>query len=504
MLKPISRYNYRTGQFILLLLVVYTILFWVFAPRFWHAFGPDFTSYVSISKKYASGNFGEAVNTWWSPAYSWLLGFFSFFGFDALTANKLIQFIAGIAAIFIIRRIIFFHTSLKKDIYAEGCCMAIVPALVWWGLTSDTPDFCSAIVLTWLLLLVLELSQRFSVKTTVLAGFAGALAYLFKSYNFWFVSAFGLLLLFWESVIQQKKIIPVFHQWKKAAAPFLFVSLIWILVISIKNRQLTVSAIAWHLPCTKEYVLQLKPVAAACDCAALQLDSTNLLSNWETPGRYPATPINEFLKTGQDNDAVFIRNARYFFSSFTSRYQLFLMLVLVILLWGFWRNQLYLYAAFWGIYCAGYLLFHLEARFFIMPSLLLMVVICVSFLRISETIRSNWMGLCLLPIMVLMAHSYIYNLGKFQANTVPKQVHEFVQEQKKVFAGKRIAASAGMYDDGLYFAFYTNSRFYGSLTSPEDGAAAMESLRKNNIDYLLLKDGNGNYQLKIPDQGLLP
>lgn len=493
-IKPISRYNYSSAQFIVLQVLFYTLLFWWFAPKFRFAFGPDFVSYTSIAQKYSSGNFSSAINSWWSPAYSWLLAICSIFSKDPLTANKILQFCVGIPAIFLVRAIIFFYSKEKKDIYAEWLCMAIIPALVFWGLTSDTPDFCSAIMLLWFFFLVLKLSGSYTNRTAFFAGMAGALAYFFKSYNFYFLAAFGLLVLFIE-LIRQKKLKEVLKGWIIVAGSFIIISLIWILVLYGKYNKIMISSIGWHEPCTNEYVLKIKYNAATADCAPLQFDSTNLVSNWETPGHYPVSSIKSLLGK-EDISKTFLQNAKDFSRSFVSRYQLILLAVFVVLLFGFWRrNNGYLFLSFWAIYCSGYFLFHLEPRFFIMPSILLMLAISISFLRLTETITNKWLnGLALLAIMFLFTHSYLFNLKKFDAETIPKKVHDFVEIQNINISNKKIAAAAGLYDEGIYLCFFTNSKFYGSLTAPENDPASIEQLQQ--VDYLLVKDSSGMYSLK--------
>lgn len=488
-----SRYNYSTTRFILIQVFLYSLLFWLFAPQFRFAFGPDFVSYTSIAKKYAAGNVSSAINSWWSPAYSWLLAICSIFSKDPLTANKILQFCAGIPAIFFIRRIIFFFSKEKKDMYAEWLCLAFVPALAFWGLTSDTPDFCSAIVLLWFFFLVLKLSALFSTRTAFLAGMAGALAYLFKSYNFYFITAFSLLVLLIE-LIKQKKPKQVFKGWIIVAGSFLTISLVWILLLTAKYNKVMISSIGWHEPCTNTYVLGIKHNAAAADCAPLQFDSANLISNWETPGHYFVASIQSFLEK-EDISKTFLQNAGDFFRSFVSKYQLILLAVFVILLWNYWRKNGYLFLAFWAIYCGGYFLFHLEPRFFIMPSMLLMITISISFLRIAEILTGKWIHIGgLMLILVLFVHSYVFNLVKFDAKTVPKKVHDFAETQ--MLSNKKIAAAAGLYDDGIYFSFFTHSKFYGSITAPENDPASVEQLKKNQIDYLLVKDSAGTYKLK--------
>src|SRR5687768_6759202 len=42
-------------------------------PGWRYQMNPDGVSYLSIASKYLAGHFGDAVNAYWSPLYSWLL-----------------------------------------------------------------------------------------------------------------------------------------------------------------------------------------------------------------------------------------------------------------------------------------------------------------------------------------------------------------------------------------------------------------------------------------------
>lgn len=489
-----SRYNYSPARFIIAQVLLYLLLFWWFAEQFRFAFGPDFVSYSSIAKKYAAGDISSAINSWWSPAYSWLLAICSIFSKDPLTANKILQCCMGLPALFLVRGIIFFHSREKKDIYAEWLILAFIPALVFWGLTSDTPDFGSAIVLLWFFFCVLKLLVNFSYRKAFLTGFTGALAYYFKSYNFYFVAAIGVVILIAELIRQRKQ--NIVKRWIMVAGTFIIFSAIWIAALYGKYNKIMIASIGWHEPCTSKYVLQIKPNAAAADCAPLQFDSANLVSNWETPAHYHVSSINSFLKQ-ENTGQIFLQNTKDFFRSFVSKYQLALLALFLILLWNYWRKNGYLYLAFWAIYCGGYFLFHLEPRFFIMPALLLMIVISISFLRLTETITGKWIHYtALMAIMILFAHSYLYNIRRGMKDEVQFKARIVAMQNHKYLEGKNIATAAGLYDAGMTISFIFHARFFGSLTAPEDDPASIGQLKKNHIDYLLTTDSKGFYGLK--------
>src|SRR5260370_12435591 len=73
-------------------------------PFFLYNIGPDATAYASIAGNYAAGRWMEAVNSHWSPMFSWLLAPFLISGLPVLIALKLLSVASGAFALYSTRR----------------------------------------------------------------------------------------------------------------------------------------------------------------------------------------------------------------------------------------------------------------------------------------------------------------------------------------------------------------------------------------------------------------
>ena len=93
---------------IIIVLVVYSILAFFSLKYFQYRIGGDEISYINIAKAYAAGNWGAAINGYWSPLYSWLMSPFLLFGSQPLYAvyvSKIVSLIIGFFTIISVRRL---------------------------------------------------------------------------------------------------------------------------------------------------------------------------------------------------------------------------------------------------------------------------------------------------------------------------------------------------------------------------------------------------------------
>jgi len=65
-----------------IVLAVYSILALTLITFFQYNVGGDGASYISIANYYATGNWNDMINGYWSPFYSWLVAPFLVSGFD--------------------------------------------------------------------------------------------------------------------------------------------------------------------------------------------------------------------------------------------------------------------------------------------------------------------------------------------------------------------------------------------------------------------------------------
>lgn len=505
----IRRHINRPGRAVVLLQwVLLVALYIVFANRFWFDFGPDFVNYNAIARQYANGNWHDAVNTWWSPLYSWLLAAVQTVFPDPLLSNKILQCLAATGGWWLGRSIIRFHTGAVQNWPAEIISTATIPFWVYWGLRSDTPDLIGAVLLLHCFYGILKLRRLYSGKTAIATGITAALAYLCKGYNFYFITAAGVLLLIVLMIqaafnagatympqrregtkISLRRSILVAKQWTTIALPFLLIAFTWMGVMQQKSGRFQPSAIGIHQDC--DYTAPNGQVfhMGVYNCAGLQLHKGSLISNWEQPQLYPMITVKEYLKESKTSiTRTWLQNIRCYLRDFSSAWLWVLLVVLAIVCAGEISKWWWLYAAWCGIYVAGYALFHLEARFFIMPGALIMIA--VGWLLVMAI--QKWEVPLLWPValaatVLLFVRWPLHSMLHFERRTIPYQVYlSWKHAGKPLYKNKNLAAQRHLFDAGLYYSFYSGGRFYGTLTIPETGSEGETQLKQQQIDYLIV------------------
>jgi hypothetical protein len=477
------------------------LLFWWNAPRFWYDFGPDFVSYVSIARHYQDGDWANAVNTWWSPLYSWLLAIMLKIFPDPLLANKLLQLLFALAGWYAFRSLLRFHLNDKKSILTECLLFASVPFWVYWALRSDTPDLLSAVLLLCFLGCVLRLHTHTQLRLLVLTGVCAALAYLAKAFNFYVVVAVSLLIVC-RALWVTKKRAAIFRNSIRIMAVFVCMCFLWMLAMFGRNKKWQVSGIAMHTPCAAMLLDSMTRPVEVYDCAGLQLQAGNRISNWETPAVYGSTGFTPYLRT--HGVARVANNLRLYFTQFSSTYLWLLLAVLLLLVGGSLRLW-WLYGAFLGVYVGGYALFHLEARFFIVTGALqmLLVIVLLNNLLQPHLAAKAFQWLAVLAVCFLFARWPMAKLFHFNRNTLPAQMAHWVNDNKNIIEPARqgnLAADAGLFEEGLYVAFFTEMRFYGALQKrfSDDMQTATFQFDHQKIGWFLEKLPGSNRYIMRP------
>ncbi len=155
---------------------------------------PDTVFYLTISQKYATGNWSGAVNNYWSPFISWLLVPFHWAGADPLQAFKMLQLCLGLFTLVAVNRLALLYLAGIR--LRLTFILSLVPALLSYALLYQTPDL---LFLLLLLLLLLQLNRVYaepvpSAYMGFVTGLTGAGLYLAKSYGFpFFLVSYSLV-----------------------------------------------------------------------------------------------------------------------------------------------------------------------------------------------------------------------------------------------------------------------------------------------------------------------
>ncbi len=176
-MQKLQKYFPLVSAALLLLLGVFLLY-----PHFQYYIDPDGTAYLTISKKYAAGDFARAVNGYWSPWSCWLTAVLIKMGIQAIPASVIINTIGATGFL-----------SISGSFFRK---FDIKTGLQWLMLPALSVFLCYAVYMQsfddlWecfflLSALRLMVSEGFTGKPVkwLVMGCIGALAYFAKAYSF--------------------------------------------------------------------------------------------------------------------------------------------------------------------------------------------------------------------------------------------------------------------------------------------------------------------------------
>jgi hypothetical protein len=220
--------------------VIYGLIVIVLFRFHLYHIGPDAISYISIAGDYAHGRWGEAINSHWSPMFSWLLALVLAAGIPVLPAVKLISAVSGAIALFAtIRWTRSFGLGDTVRMAAESVAAVTIASL---ALLQAGPD----LLLAGLFLLYLQRALRAGYDSDpwagVQCGIIAAVAYFTKAYFFvFFIGHFSFASLLRLAPARPAERRLIIKNLAAGIAAFLLVSAPWIISISRREKRFTIS-----------------------------------------------------------------------------------------------------------------------------------------------------------------------------------------------------------------------------------------------------------------------
>jgi hypothetical protein len=216
---------------------------------------PDGISYLDIGDAYWRGDWHAAINAYWSPLYSWILGFFlkvlkpsAYWEFPVAHLVNFLIYVAALGCFeFFLRRFIAYQQHREAEDKQQG--NDALPEWAWWMLgyavfisssmalimfSFVTPDMCVAAFVYLAAGLLVRIRQGGTRTTFALLGMVLGFAYLAKSAMFLLAFPFfGAALLAYGNL---RKAAP---RVLLAAAIFLGISSPLIIALSLAKHRLT-------------------------------------------------------------------------------------------------------------------------------------------------------------------------------------------------------------------------------------------------------------------------
>lgn len=157
------------------------VLFFIY-PFYQYYVDPDGTAYLTISQRYAAGDFQRAVNGYWSPWSCWLTALFIKGGIAAIPASVIINTIAAVGFLFVSHSF-FVRCNIMPELQwmLDISLALLLCSAIFWQSFDDLWE-CFFLLCTLRLMLIETYKDRPALW--VCCGIIGALAYFAKAYSF--------------------------------------------------------------------------------------------------------------------------------------------------------------------------------------------------------------------------------------------------------------------------------------------------------------------------------
>lgn len=477
--------------------------------------GADAISYISIAKKYALGQWKEAINGHWSPLISWLLVPSVWLKFNLIIAAKILCVLIGGFALFafwlLLKKLSFLDKTLRLFIMFSA-----MPLILHHSIVVITPDLLIASIILIYFNSLWDSSYFSSWKKPVFCGAIGTLFYLAKSYGFvFFLFSFLFHHLYFFIISNQKtkrkKVIVFFLL---GLIIFLLTSFPWIYALKQKYGYWTIST----APCFN--LAQIAPHIAFKQMELWGLippPNESALSYWEDPNVVPFETWNPF---SSKEDFLYwlgrtIKNFKDWLSTIWDDSPLAPLILFGGIILCFWprRHQsAFLITMNLLIYSSGFLLLFILDRYlyFVEFSLLLLGAYLLSlwprfkkkifvfiFYIFLISFSISFVYKPILLIYKICTHNpvtpfketdkEIYLWAKAVDKELAKYDHFYRHQKKHPESPLPIAniATLGNWNRGIFVSYYLRLRYFGDLM-PYQPEEIIPELKQHKIDYLFV------------------
>ena len=470
-MKLIHKYNLPFAVFL------FSALFIIVWPLYQYIFDVDGVGYGMVAKRLAAGDYAKAVNGYWSPLHSWIIVPFLKFGITEATAFKLSNGLISVAALFVINSLI---KKFELNNYQRSAILFTTVIMLlhycYYELAADI-----LLIPLFLLYVNLVLSKNFFLnsKLQLLSAVIAALCYFAKTYSF-------PLILLLHSVL-------ALHQWYTSGklpwkklllffAVFILCCLPWIIILTNKYQFLTIGTsgkLTWTT-----YLGGVLHTENFFHVPYYQ----NSTSWWEDP----FWASNNFLTMFSSAD-MFLHQFRviaFNAAALLKTYSEISIFSSAIILWLFVKNitlenkllqKLFLITIFFP---AGYLLNHIETRFFWLFGFLFLIAGTIALKEmLSKTeMKPNYK----LLITIIFYFSFLIEPINYLKDTAKtgKEVFDLAGYFKNNSFNGNFASNTKQGECEVA-AFLSGSKFYFRAVQNYTLDQLKAEMKKNNISTFL-------------------
>ncbi|MCJ7611175.1 MAG: hypothetical protein MUP19_02845 [Candidatus Aminicenantes bacterium] len=468
--------------------------------------GSDQVSYITIAQKYARGQFDQAVNGYWSPLFSWLLAPLLWVRIEPVVAYKLLTLLAS-AFLLISFHLLSRRFSLTFP-WRMIALLAFAPSLFFcFYLIDNGPDILVTGLIVCYVFVLFDPRYLARKHSWLWCGLFGALAYLAKSYAFFFFLGHVLVFHLYLFIVsgrgpERKKTIGRFLA---VLAFFFCLSGAWIAAVSLKYHKPTFNAsskIIFSLigPYSKD------PGAHPMMTGGLfPPPNPTAVNAWEDPAAYirlyrswsPFQSGRDFafwFRIMQVNFKVVLK----VFANFSPLFPIILLAGLILAFFPRRHRVLFLSWPTLFFYTSGYVALFVIERYLIFD-LILIILIGAYLLNLLSRARNRATraSVTLLTAAFLISffllpyqYSALFRDGRkkffitFGFTDIDLyRLSRTLRFRFRIPPGAKIASNVH-YSPTLILAYYLGLKYYGNMTSYGASPENQSELRKSGIDFV--------------------
>lgn len=471
---------------------MYLLFSVIIFPNFEYIINSDGISYINIATNYLNGHIFQAINGYWSPLYSWLLVPFIYIwpgNLENVISTKILSIIIGLFTFIAISSIL---TKLSMDNYQKTITLlALLPFMLYFTFNYISPDFLVVCTLLYYMNFLMDERYRKTWLMGILTGFLGVMAFLAKSYVFFFfLIHFMVVNLFYvEKFSRDRKTIQ--KNFLLGLSVFLVISGLWVGMISEKYGTITIGT-------TGSYNYAL----AGPNSSGHPIFSQGLIkpphefstSSWDDPSCFHINKWNPFKSTQNFQHQIRIILGNLYdliLLSFNLMFIPFFTIIMALFLFfktdkESIKNNLVIILGTMLIYLSGYLIILVEERYL---WFVLILSIILGFYTLNMLYKERYLmkKIYVSLIIVLILCLAFYPISLLHSYSGACSGAYMVSMDLKSHGIKGNIASNDHWEIMDYFGYYLDDQYYG-ITGNKSSLELRRDLDLYQIDYYFIWD----------------
>lgn len=487
----------------LIVLVIYSLLALFLFNYYQYITNADGISYIGIAKNYMIGNWGDAINGYWGPLFSWSLIPFLLFAKTPLQASIAAKIISLIAGFFIIIGV----DKLSKKFgiqrpFKLAILVTLVPVTLSFAFNVITPDLIVTCLLLYYLIIIFDHKYPDNLLNGLFCGILGAAAFLAKSYALpFFIVHFVLFNLIYyvkeTSKLKKKNLLKNFFL---GISIFLLISGVWIGAISDKYGELTIGTAGAYNQALVGPESQGHPMYYQ---GLLKPSNDNAISVWEDPSYLKMQKWSPFYSISYFKYQIqlIIENSAQIIQ-YLENFSIFSLLILVLSLILIKKpvskdskNILVYLLITILIYCGGYALILVEERYLYLICILLLIMAFYMLNKLYGLQRFNIKFRNILILFLIISFVILPIINLVQFVDLEAGNYKLSQTLATDYGIHGNIASNGEWESTLHLSYYLNSKYYGITKNTVNSKDIQRELETNAIDYYFVWDQSNNLNL---------